>query len=102
MSENRYPSHENTTPEDRVYDIIHRNVERPVRVAPLSAPTIEEMLRRQVEEQQKLCEELKQEAKDRSKDDKKYFWLGVAASLVISLLVEHGPALILAIAAALQ
>jgi len=36
---------------------------------------------------------LKEEAVTRSKDDRKYFWLGVLTSFVISILVEHGSAL---------
>ena len=77
--------------------------------APLSSATPEEYFRRlnetldtriaeslesQAQAQSNIETHLKEEAVTRSKDDRKYFWLGVLTSFVISMLVEHGSALI--------
>lgn len=53
-----------------------------------------EELKRQADVQAGIETHLKEEAVTRSKDDRKYFWLGVLTSFVISMLVEHGSALI--------
>ena len=53
-----------------------------------------EELKRQADVQAGIETHLKEEAVTRSKDDRKYFWLGILTSFVISMLVEHGPALI--------
>ena len=52
-----------------------------------------EELKRQADVQAGIETHLKEEAVTRSKDDRKYFWLGVLTSFVISMLVEHGSAL---------
>ncbi len=77
--------------------------------APLSSATPEEYFRKlnetldtriaeslesQAQAQSNIEAHLKEESITRSKDDRKYFWLGVLTSFVISMLVEHGPALI--------
>lgn len=41
-----------------------------------------------------VVDELKEEKNERSQSDKKYFWLGALVSFVISMTVQHGPALI--------
>lgn len=48
----------------------------------------------QAKTQREINDLLAAEAVQRAKDDKKYFWLGVLTSFVISMLVEHGSALI--------
>ena len=53
-----------------------------------------EELKRQADVQAGIETHLKEEAVTRSKDDRRYFWLGVLTSFVISMLVEHGSALI--------
>lgn len=53
-----------------------------------------EELKRQADAQELLISELKQESKDRTKDDKKYFWLGALISLVTAILIEHGSELL--------
>ena len=50
--------------------------------------------KRQADVQAGIETHLKEEAVTRSTDDRKYFWLGVLTSFVISMLVEHGSALI--------
>jgi chromosome segregation ATPase len=42
-------------------------------------------LKLQVEAQQSIRDHLKEEADTRKKDDRKYFWIGVVASLIISI-----------------
>ena len=53
-----------------------------------------QLLNRQAEAQENIHSELETEAKSRSRDDKKYFILNLVLGGIISLLVEHGPALI--------
>lgn len=48
-----------------------------------------EQLQRQADIQKEIEIHLKEEAAARSKDDKKYFWLGVLTSFIISMLVAH-------------
>lgn len=51
---------------------------------------ISEQQKAQAESQKNIYNNLKEESISRSKDDKKYFWLGTLVSLVTSILVEHG------------
>ena len=53
-----------------------------------------EELKRQADVQAGIETHLKEEAVTRSKDDRRYFWLGVLTSFVISMLVEYGSVLI--------
>lgn len=50
--------------------------------------------KRQADIQTQIHAELQAEEVSRSKDDRKYFWWGVATSFVVSMLVEHGAELI--------
>lgn len=53
-----------------------------------------EKLKRQADVQAGIETHLKEETVTRSKDDRRYFWLGVLTSFVISMLVEYGSVLI--------
>lgn len=51
-------------------------------------------LQRQADIQKEIETHLKEEAAARTKDDKKYFWLGVLTSFLVSMLVAHSTTLI--------
>lgn len=55
---------------------------------------ISEQLQRQADAQEEIRQQLNEEERSRSQDDKKYFWLGVLTSLIVSMTVEHGAELI--------
>lgn len=55
---------------------------------------IAEQQKIQAASQRNIDNGLKEESISRSKDDKKYFWLGALVSFVISMTVEHGPTLL--------
>ncbi len=58
------------------------------------ADTYLEQIQRQAEAQEDILNQLKEESDSRSRDDKKYFWLGVLTSGIVSILVTYGASIL--------